>query len=272
MQPGSRVRRDPQQRNARSVRGAFVAIGRVLLHGGFLVAGIAGVLAQACAAALGGVLDARAIVTIVAGTAAVYAFDRRIDDCVDRPHRDDFDRCHRVALTLWSATTGSLAVATGLGLPSRAVALLAVVAVFALLHARVRRIPWIKPVYLAGSWLAVVVVLPAVVLGASGEQVIAELAPIGLAIVANVIACDAIDREAEAMQIGVHGAWWVARIVAWSGVVAGLSGPATTTALAVVPAVMGFALVRERRDPAYKPVLDAALGLGAALAWLWMKF
>ena len=264
MQPESSLRRSPSTRNRRS------GVVELVVHSGIAIAAIAGILFHACAAALGGTPGLRATLTVVGGALAVYAFDRRIDDAVDRPARAAFDRRHRRVLTGISLVAAIGAVAAGIILPPPAIALLGGVAAMSVVHARARRVPWVKPLYVAAAWLAVVVALPAILLEANWTRALAELAPIGLAIGANVIACDAVDREAEAVQIGVHRAWWVARAIAAIGAVAAFLGPASARPLVVVPAAMAIALVPFRPRADYKPALDAAVGLGAAVAWFWM--
>jgi len=90
----------------------------------------------------------------------------------------------------------------------------------------------------------------------------AAASPIALAIVANVLACDAVDREAEAVQIGPWRVWWIARVVAGLGVIVGWPHPP-----AAVPAAMLLAMVRwpvTRRWAEW--VLDGALLAGGLVA------
>jgi hypothetical protein len=233
---------------------------------GALVAIVALTLVHAVARTLGAELDLRVSVVVGAGTWAVYAFDRLVDDRIDRPARADFVRRNRRWMRAGAVVAAGVAVVAGLKLPPRAIGLLAAVVLLALLHARLRHLPWIKPLYIALAWLAVVVGLPAVLVAAPLERVLADLAPIGLAILANVIGCDVTDGEAEARAIGPDRAWWVARALALGGIAAAFVGPQRS--LVWVPLTMLVALAPGPRPAAYTHVLDAALGIGALLAWI----
>jgi 4-hydroxybenzoate polyprenyltransferase len=232
---------------------------------GLLVAVVALALVHAVARTLGAELELRVSVVVGAGTWAVYAFDRLVDDRIDRPARAAFVRRNRPWMRAGAALAAGIAVVAGIALPPRAIALLAAVVLLALLHARLRHLPWIKPLYIALAWLAVVVGLPAVLAAAPAARVLADLAPIGLAILANVIGCDVTDGEAEARAIGPVRAWWVARGVALAGVVAAAVGP--ERGLVWVPLVTLVALAPGPRPAGYTHVLDAALGVGGVLAW-----
>lgn len=253
-----------------SLRAWTGEIGRVVGHSGLLVAAVAVALAHASAAALGGTLGSRVTLTVAAGTLAVYAFDRRIDDRIERPHRQRFAADHGRGLLVLSIAAALVAATAGLTLPTAAIALLAGVVALALVHARLRRIPGLKPAYIALAWLTVVVALPAVLLEASLARAMADAAPIGLAILANVLACDAADREAEALVLGVGPTWWLARALACAGLFAAWFGDGAARPLVLVPGAVALALIPLRARPEYTTVLDAALGVGALGAWLVM--
>lgn len=233
---------------------------------GALVAIVALTLVHAVARTLDAELDLRVSVVVGVGTWAVYAFDRLVDDRIDRPAREDFVRRNRPWMRAGAVLAAGVAVSAGIALPLRAIGLLAAVVLLALLHARLRHLPWIKPLYIALAWLAVVVGLPAVLVAAPLERVLADLAPIGLAILANVIGCDVTDGEAEARAIGPARAWWVARGLALAGVAAAALGP--ERGLVWVPLTTLVALAPGPRPAGYTHVLDIALGGGALLTWI----
>ena len=179
------------------------------------------------------------------GTMGVYGFDRWIVRRAGKP---------------WWILAVVAAAGIGLTLPTAAILILGGVCVLALVHHRLREVPWFKPVYIALAWLGVVVGLPWVIRGEG--SIPAAALPIALAIVANVLACDAVDREAEAAQIGPRRVWWIARVVAGLGVVVGWPHPA-----AAVPAAMLLAMARwpvTRRWAEW--VLDGALLVAGIVA------
>lgn len=156
------------------------------------------------------------------GTLGVYGFDRWMVRRTGKP---------------WWVLPVLAAAGIGMTLPGAAIRILAGVCALALVHHWLREVPWFKPVYIALAWLGVVVGLPWVIRG--DGPIPAAALPIALAIVANVLACDAVDREAEAAQIGPRRVWQIARLVAGVGVVVGWPAPA-----AAVPAAMLLAMVR----------------------------
>lgn len=179
------------------------------------------------------------------GTLAVYGFDRWIVRRNSRP---------------WWLLFGIAAVVVGMQLPPSAIRILGGVCALALVHHWLREVPWFKPVYIALAWLGVVVGLPWVIRGEG--PIPAAALPIALAIVANVLACDAVDREAEAAQIGPGRVWWIGRVVAGVGVIVGWPEPA-----AVVPAAMLIAMVRWPASRWWAEwVLDGALLVGGVVA------
>mgnify|MGYP006296837393 FL=1 len=127
---------EPSDRNRPSTRPQRTQLPflRFVVHSGLLVAAIATVMAGACAAGMGGALGAAGLGTIFFGTLAVYAYDRRIDDRVDRPHRQAFDARHRRLLTAISVGSAAIAAWIALRLPSAAMAVLAVTVLLALAH------------------------------------------------------------------------------------------------------------------------------------------
>jgi hypothetical protein len=179
------------------------------------------------------------------GTMAVYGFDRWA--------------VHRRERPIW-ALPALGATVLGLGLPMPAITILGAVCALALVHARLRELPWAKPLYISAAWLGVVVGVPWVLGDRASPPGVAL--PIALAIVANVLACDAVDREAEAARLGPERVWWTARAVALAGVLVGWPGPGTW-----IPAALFVSLSRRprSRDQA-ELLLDGALLVGALVA------
>lgn len=218
---------------------------RFLIDSGIWVALCATSLLGAAARSMGVNVDARLIAVTALGTLGVYGFDRWMVRRSGRPG--------------WLLPALG-AVVAGSGLPIAAIAILAGVCLLAMVHHWLREVPWFKPVYIAVAWLGVVVGLPWVL---DGEGPVPGAAlPIALAIVANVLACDAADREAEAAQIGPVRVWWIARAIAATGVAAGWPEPAVAVPAAMLVALMRWPVSREWTAW----VLDGALLFGGVLA------
>ena len=154
-------------------------------------------------------------------------------------------------------------------MPPGAIAILVGVCGLALVHARLRHLPWAKPLYITTAWIGVVIGLPWVLRGPG--PVPAVLVPLSLAVVANVLACDAVDREAEAAQIDPRKVWWLARVLALIGMIAGLMSPGVRV-IAVVPGFLLLALIPWPASRRWaERGLDGALLLGALLAGFLMR-
>ncbi|RKZ13251.1 hypothetical protein DRQ32_01990 [bacterium] len=220
----------------------------LLVRSGIWVGACAVALLAASARSMGVGPDFGLLALAGLGTAGVYGFDR------------------------WATRGGSPAgwilpclVAGVLGLrqPPQAILILVAVCALALVHVRLRDLPWAKPVYIALAWIGVVVGLPWVLRGSAPAPV--ALGPVALAIAANVLACDAVDREAEAAQIAPKKVWWIARAVAAAGVAVAFAMGAAP--LATIPGCLLLALVRWPADRRFaERVLDGALLVGALAA------
>ena len=216
-----------------------------LIRSGIWVALCAVALLVAAARSMGIQPGAELIGVTGLGTIAVYGFDRWT--------------AGRAGWLQW-LVPGIGAVVVGVRLPVNAIAILTGVCALAFLHSRLRRFAWVKPLYITCAWLGVVVGLPWVIRGSGPVPTV--VLPIALAIIANVLACDAIDREAEAAQIGPKRVWWIARGVALLGVVVGFPEPA-----AFIPGAMLVAMFRWPVTHWWaERVLDGALLAGGALA------
>jgi len=250
--------------------------GRVhdLVDSGVWIALIAVVLTGAAARALGLRLPFSMLMMVALGSFAVYTLDRladRVRDRVTKPRRGRFVG-RRTALlfttaVVAAAVAGVLALLAG---PEVSV-LMMLVAVLAALHLPLKHIPGVKPTYIAAAWLLVVVGLPVVVARFPPGRAMGELGPLGLALLANVLACDAADREAEARWLGTGAAWNLARGMAAAGVVLGVLDRGALRPLSLVPLATFLALLPRRADPEYTSVfVDGALLAGGLAAWAWM--
>jgi hypothetical protein len=224
-----------------------------LIRSGIWVGACAVALLLAASRSMGGDPSWSLIAVTGLGTVAVYGFDRWAVDRSGPP--------------FWLLPLLP-AVILGLRLPAAAVAILICVCGLALVHARLRDLPWTKPLYITVAWIGVVIGVPWVLRGSG--PVPGALGPLALAIVANVLACDAVDREAEAAQIDPRQIWWLARFLALTGVVVALMSPGAEV-IAAVPGMLVLALIPwpvSRRWA--ERGLDGALLAGALLASLMM--
>ena len=222
-----------------------------LICSGIWVGGCAVALLLAASRSMGGDPSWPLVAVTGLGTVAIYGFDRWAIDRAGPP--------------FWILPLLPAAV-LGLRLPVAAIPILVGVCGLALVHARLRELPWTKPLYITVAWIGVVIGVPWVLRG--GGSVPLALAPLTLAIVANVLACDAVDREAEAAQIDPHRVWWLARILALTGVVVALMSPGAE-AIAAVPAMLVLALIPWPVSRRWvERGLDGALMAGALLASL----
>jgi hypothetical protein len=131
------------------------------------VAASAAALCAASARALGAEPALATAALAAAGTIVVYNVDRLRDVERDRatsPRRTAFVQRWRFGLVVLTAAAGLAAGALALSAGPRALALLAPIAALGLLHRRLKRFAWWKPLYVSGAWTAVVVGLPALAL------------------------------------------------------------------------------------------------------------
>jgi 4-hydroxybenzoate polyprenyltransferase len=249
----------------------------VLVDSGVGIALTAAVLLAAASHALGSRIGAGTLALVFLGSLGVYLIDRLRDlrrDCEAHP-----DRSRRIAAHSRGATAtalGSIVGAVGLAWfePRPVQLLLAFVFALALAHHWIKHIAWVKPLYIALSWWAVTVGVPfAHHAGRRADPPRAEdwatVLPLGLAIAANVLACDAADREAEANQFSPQSVWWVARVVAWSGGLIAIVVGGASAQLAPVPLCVAISLVLYRPTPRWTTTaVDGALLVGGVVALL----
>jgi hypothetical protein len=134
-------------------------------------------------------------------------------------------------------------------------------------HRRVKRLAFAKSSYVTLAWVCVVVIFPAVALGAARHVGWAAVV-VGAALQANAIASNVRDGEAVVPRLGRRRALGLARGAAGLGVVLAALAPAPVRALFWVPAATGLTLWRFRADEGYGlVVVDGALLLGGLAAW-----
>jgi len=208
---------------------------------------------------------------IAAGTLVVYNVDRLRDVARDRgvaPARSAFVMSHRDALRTLVAGAGLVCVYLVIRLDREEILLLMAVLGLGLLHRRLKWIPVLNAAYLTGSWLAVVVGLPALG-GPAASRWLWIAAVLGTALCANAVASSARDAEAGAARFGKRRAIATARTVAAGGVLVGLTAPPPLRPLVSVPMATLAALIGFRPTGRYGlVVVDGALLVGAAVAIL----
>jgi hypothetical protein len=241
-----------------------------------LVAFAAATLTATTSHALGFPLQPAVLVLAFCGTGVVYCIDRVRDlarDTNTSPLRSAFVAAHRGEMLAAAAFCACAAFAAGALAGARVVAIAGAVAALGFAHRRLKRLIWLKPFYLSGSWAAVVVGLPA---AAASASVPLDLRRIGLAVAivgacvhANVILSNLRDSEGLAARIGAPGARRIASALCFGGLATALLGPGELRGLAALPLAMSAAVAAFRPGERYGAlVVDGALLAGAAAASL----
>jgi hypothetical protein len=135
-----------------------------------------------------------------------------------------------------------------------------------LLHRRLKNIRGIKTIYLAGSWLAVVLGLPLLNAGTAPTPAAVRVywvsAILGCAILSNLLASN-LDRRQAPSRSHLGAATGIAGL----GIGFALVAPDPLRGLALIPAAEFIALSRFRTGERYGAVVvDGALLLGACSA------
>jgi 4-hydroxybenzoate polyprenyltransferase len=243
-----------------------------LVFSSLWVAVAAAVLAAAASVALGGTPAVEVVGLAFTGTLAVYGIDRLRDlerDRATTPARSAFVEGHRRALIGLAVAATVAAIGCVVALGGRPLEIGALVGVVGLLHRRLKRVAFLKGIYVAAAWTAVTVGLPAAAARrpAGPADVGWAAAILGLALLGNAIASNVRDGEAAAALIGARTALRVARASALAGVAIGLLAPPAFRPLAAVPVVVLLALAAFRADERYGlVVVDGALVAGGLLA------
>jgi hypothetical protein len=243
-----------------------------LAWSGLWLAVAAAALVAASSRAIG--IDPAPVVMALAagGTLAVYGTDRLRDRVRDRgtaPERAAFVERHRAAITFLAAAGGLAAAASALAAGPQVAALAALVAALGLLHRRLKRWTFAKPVYLTFAWTAVAVGLPAAYDAAALHRAWAA-GVVATTILANVALSNLRDAEGLAGRFGRTRTLRVASAILTAGLAAAVLGPPTVRPLAVLPAAMAAAVWAFRPSERYGALaVDGALLAGAVLA-LWL--
>jgi 4-hydroxybenzoate polyprenyltransferase len=246
-----------------------------LVDSGVWIALIAVVLTGAASRALGLRPTASLLALVALGTFAVYTLDHVVDRARDRgakPRRERFVGRHVGVLLACALVAAGIAGLLAVSEGPEVTLLVSSVAVLAALHLPLKHLPGVKPTYIALAWLVVVVGLPVAVGHIPMGRAAGELGPLGLALMANVLACDAADREAEARWFGPGATWNRARAVAATGLLLGVFDRVALRPRSLVPLATLLALLPLHADPEYTGVfVDGALLVGGLGAWLWMS-
>lgn len=267
------VRTAPPGPSADPLRAVWRGITAVVDYG-LVVTAVAVALLAAVAQALGLALDPATVGLVLTGSLGVYLVDRLLDRRADRvAHPRRADRFHRHGRPIALLATGLVvaAVVQGLMQPWRVILLMVGVVALATAHLRLKGHGWFKPLYITVSWLAVTVGIPSLHSPNSSTTDLVDvktvLIVVGLALAADVLACDAADREAEARGDSRHRVWNLARLAAAMGLASALTLGGAAAALWPVPAAVLLSLIPYRPNEDWTAgAVDAALGLGAVAA------
>ena len=209
-----------------------------------------------------------------AGTVVVYSVDRLRDverDSATSPSRSAFVSGHRRAMKAVAAIAFVTCLAVATSLPLSVWGLCGGVLVLGLLHRRLKANPTRALTYVSLSWVAIVVGLPALIVGPGlrATTLAVSAIGIGLAIAANAIASDLRGRSFDATAaIRLR----TARRCALASWAICLAVPSVRP-LALIGAGTWLSLVCFRPDERYGLlVLDGALMLGAIGAALVLGF
>ncbi len=207
-----------------------------------------------------------------AGTVVVYTIDRLRDvdrDASTAPGRSAFIAKHRKALLWQTALAGAAALGASALVPPGVLGVAAAVAVLGLFHRRLKRFVWVKPAYLTLAWTAVCVGFPAVSAKA-GAGVLPAALVVGATLQANVALSNLRDNEGLARRLGRRRVLYLASAflalaigVAWTG------GPALLPLIALPIAALPTVAFYRPGERYGGLVVDGALVVGGAAAWIW---
>jgi 4-hydroxybenzoate polyprenyltransferase len=226
----------------------------------------AAALAAAASRALG-VPPAPAVLGLAfGGTLVIYVLDRLRDLARDRsssPARAAFVAAHRPALVALAGLGGALAAGSALALRPRAWLLALLVGALGFAHRRLKRVWFVKPVYLTFAWTAVPVGLTAAQ-DPAAEHVGAVAAVVSASVLANVALSNLRDGEGIAGRLGTRRTLGVAGAILAGGLAVALLSPPPVRPLAALPFAMGAAVLGFRPGERYGAlVVDGALLAGA---------
>jgi hypothetical protein len=240
-----------------------------LVFSNLWMAAAAGALVAAASRAMGTAIRPEAVGLAFSGTLVIYNFDRLRDLRRDRhtsPDRSAFVAKYRGRLIglIGAAAAASLYFGARVGWPA-AVMLLPVLGV-GLFHRRLKRFENAKIAYIAASWICVGCGLPAV-LAPDAQSVRWVASILAATLLANVIAFNVRDEEAQIERVGRRGALQFARVCAAIGVALGALAPSPSDALVAIPLVTLLALIGYRPTERFSPLfVDGALLVGSLVA------
>lgn len=235
---------------------------------GLWVATAAAALTAASAQTFGAAISPVLLGFALGGTFCVYALDRLRDLARDRhtmPLRSAFVAQHRAALTAASAVAALAAALAAVRLGGAAIAVAALAGGLGICHRRLKGVPIVKGLYVAASWMAVTLVLPARLAEPppAAAAVAWAAAIVGPALLANAIATSARDGEAAAAVFGTHRTVRIALGLAVAGSLAGVLAPAPARHLTPIAVATSLAIAAFRSGERYERLLDGALTAGA---------
>jgi 4-hydroxybenzoate polyprenyltransferase len=245
---------------------------------GLLVACTAVVLLAAASHTLGDRPPISTLAMVFCGSWGVYLLDRLWDVARDRhAHPTRAYRFRSRPRRITAAAVVGVVVAGILGLRQISSVQILLVAVFllSLAHHALKQVPWLKPTYIALSWWAVTVGIPILHhlrpgTVSSSDAEIWSVLPLGLAIGANVLACDAADRDAEAARLSPMQLWWIARGLATAGLLVSWGIGDIASLWIPIPACVLLSLLPFRPTAQWTAsAVDGSLLVGGLLVLVW---
>jgi len=242
-----------------------------LVFSSLWIGGAAGALTAAASLAMGIPVPWTAVGVALSGTVFVYDVDRLRDlprDLDTAPERSAFVARNHGTLRGLAIGAGIAAAGLALLIGPRCALVLGPALILGLFHRRIKGFAWGKSSYITGSWLLVVVGLPAIA-GPRPARLGWVASIVAASLFANAIASNVRDREAAVARLGVGRAMTVARVVAGLGLVLAALAPPGAVALAAIPALTLASLLAFRRGERYGlVVVDGALLAGGVAASL----
>ncbi|MCH2170317.1 hypothetical protein MK489_06015 [Myxococcota bacterium] len=231
-------------------------------------AAAAGLLCMAASVSMGLGPSCLAASLASAGTLVIYNLDHLRDLERDRsttPTRSAFIRKHRSGVYVVTLMAGLAALVLVSLAGPRVFVWLIPAGILGVLHRRLKRLPYAKPVYVTMAWVSVVAGLP-LSMGAGSVHTLWVVLVLSLSILANVIASNVRDKETAA-AVTPRMALGFARGVAACGFAVALFAPDLVRPLGAVPLATLLSLFRTELSEWYGlVVVDGALVVGALVA------
>lgn len=261
----------------RGSRRRLIAAADAIAFSSALAASVGAALTLASSLALSAPGAGRWTALVGVATFFVYGLDRLRDLPRDRatsPARSRFVADHREALVAATAAA-ALATLVGIATAPRPVALLCLaIGAIGLGHRRLKSVPSLKVAYVATTWTAACVGIPALdAMGASSDPAAIVHAGVfvalfvGTGLVSNLIASNLRADKRRDNGWPIASSLAVAGAIAATGIAFAPLAPAATAPLAAIPAAEGIALLRFRASERYAHLaVDGALAIGAIVA------